>query len=31
VVGFAGTGPGLQDALDELTATAAAIKAANAA
>ncbi len=31
VIGFEGTGPGLQDALNELAATAGAIKAANPA
>lgn len=31
VIGFEGTGPGLQEALDRLVATAAAIKAANPA
>jgi hypothetical protein len=31
VIGFEGTGPGLQDALNELAATAAAIRAANPA
>ena len=31
VIGFEGTGPGLQDALDKLAATAAAIRAANPA